>query len=375
MNTHQLSSSALAAALFLIASWEPARADGSIDAGSNSAGIVSPALDKGTTGIRAASFAPASAAYRWETFYVDDQPKPSLAAIAVDAVGSAYVIKGCAILRIAPDGKMTTIAGVAESAGSEDGVGSAARFNAPDALAVDGGSNLYVSDRKNHTIRKIDVAGVVTTLAGSPGLKGSADGAGGGARFYHPGGICLDGAGNLFVGDACNNTIRRITPGGVSSTLAGRAAPGQTRLNNSDAVVGMPDGLAMDGQGDIYYVRHLGHVIRRVTPDGTITTVGGVEEHASEAVDGPGGIARFQKPTALAIDVQGNVYVTDFGAIRKMTPDGTVSTIGGKSGAQGGEDASSRIARSASPLAVAVSSAGVLYVTCSDGVIQGTPVR
>jgi sugar lactone lactonase YvrE len=374
MKTYHLKSTGFAAALALIASWGRAQIPGSNDEADHT-GIVSAALDGGKTGIQiAGSPVQATANYRWESYFVDDQPKPGLAGVAVDAAGSVYVIKGGAILRIATDRKMSIVAGSAGDAGSEDGVGSAARFNAPDGLAIDGSSNLFVSDRKNHTIRKITAAGVVTTLAGSPGIKGSADGAAA-ARFYHPGGISLDAIGNLFVAEMCNDTIRRVTPDGIVSTVAGRAAPGQIRLCNSAAAVGMPAALAVDGGGNIYYVQRMGRVIRKLTPDGAITTVGGVEEQVSEAVDGPGGIARFQKPTGLAVDAQGDVYVTDNGAIRKMTPDGTVSTIGGKSAAQGGEDASSRIARSGNALAVAVSGTGVLYVTRRDGVIQGTPVR
>jgi len=368
LKTDQLKFSAFAAAICLIASAGRAQTAGNSEPNLVGTASANLALDTGLS-------VPATAAYLWKTIFIDDQPKSCFTGIAVDAAENVYGTKGCAIVRITPDGKLATVAGAVESAGCEDGVGSAARFNAPDALAVDGRGNLYVSDRKNHTIRKIDAAGVVTTLAGSPGLKGSADGAGSDARFYHPRGIGLDSLGNLFVGDVCNNTIRRINPAGVVGTLAGPTAPGQTRLNNSDTAVGAADGFAVDGGGNIYYVRHMGHAIRKVALDGTITTVAGVDEQASEAVDGPRDIARFQRPMGLAIDAQGNVYVTDLHSIRKMSPDGTVSTIGGKSDNLGREDSRDHVTRFNRPLGVAVSSAGIVYISCRDSIIQGTPVR
>src|SRR5204862_7823763 len=103
--------------------------------------------------------------------------------------------------------------------GNVDGIGSAARFNQPGAVAVDSAGNVYVADTQNHTIRKITPGGVVTTLAGSAGQDGSKDGNGSAAQFSLPKGVAVDGAGNVYVGDQCNNTIRKVTPGGAVTTL------------------------------------------------------------------------------------------------------------------------------------------------------------
>ena len=117
-----------------------------------------------------------------------------------------------------------TLAGPAEQgAGAIDGQGNSARFNAPDLLAVDGSGNVYVADSGNHTIRKITPLGVVTTLAGKAGSAGSADGRGAAARFNAPSGVALDGAGNLYVSDYGDHTIRKITPQGDVTTFAGSA--------------------------------------------------------------------------------------------------------------------------------------------------------
>jgi hypothetical protein len=127
------------------------------------------------------------------------------------------------IRKISPTGTVTTVAGTAGVYGSADGTGGGAQFFDPFGVAVDGSGNLYVADTFNNTVRKISASGVVATLAGTPGISGSADGSGAAGRFSNPYGIAVDGAGNLYVADTGNHTVRKITPGGVVTTFAGAA--------------------------------------------------------------------------------------------------------------------------------------------------------
>jgi hypothetical protein len=134
--------------------------------------------------------------------------------VAVDGAGNVYVadVQNHTIRKITPAGVVTTLAGRAGQRGSADGTGSAARFFYPSGVAVDGAGNVYVADLYNHTIRKITPAGVVTTLAGSAGQRSSEDGTGSAARFHYPSGVAVDGAGNVYVADERNNKIRKGVP-------------------------------------------------------------------------------------------------------------------------------------------------------------------
>ena len=144
--------------------------------------------------------------------------------MAVDSAGNVYVADtdNHTIRKITPSRVVRTLAGLAGSHGSADGTGSAARFNFPLGVAVDSAGNVYVADTDNYTIRKITPSGVVRTLAGLAGT-GSADGTGSAARFNFPQGVAVDSAGNVYVADTSNHTIRKITPSGVVSTFAGLA--------------------------------------------------------------------------------------------------------------------------------------------------------
>src|SRR5262249_28768059 len=144
---------------------------------------------------------------------------------------------------------------------------SAARFTSPSEVGVDSANNLYVADTGNHTIRKITPAGVVSTFAGSPGMPGSVDGTGAAARFNAPIGVSLDGAGNLYVSDSDNNTIRKITPAAVVTTLAGKAGEaGSVDGTGSNARFNGPRGVAVNSVGNIYVADTFNNTIRKITP-------------------------------------------------------------------------------------------------------------
>jgi sugar lactone lactonase YvrE len=173
-------------------------------------------------------------------------------------------------------GTLAVFAGVPDGIGSADGTGAAARFNYPQGVTADGSGNVYVADSNNFTIRKITPAGVVTTLAGAAGASGSVDGAGAAARFNRPSGLAVDGSGNVYVADTYNHTIRKITPAGVVSTLAGTAlAYGSADGTGAAARFFYPQGVAADGSGNVYVADSNNLTIRKITPAGVVTTLAG----------------------------------------------------------------------------------------------------
>jgi streptogramin lyase len=177
---------------------------------------------------------------------------------------------------------------------------------------VDRVGNIYVADHENSTIRKVSPTGVVTTLAGrASGFVGSADGRGGDARFHHPSGVAVDSTGNVYVADTGNSTIRRITPSGVASTLAGVAGNrGSADGPASTARFGDPLGVAVDGTGNVYVTDRYNPTIRKIVPGGVVSTLAGLAgSYGSD--DGTGSAARFLYPTGVSADNAGNIYVAD----------------------------------------------------------------
>ena len=286
----------------------------------------------------------------------------------------------------------TTIAGRAGSSGSADGPNSAARFNSPDGMALDSAGNLYVADYNNSTIRKVTPAGVVTTLAGRAGSRGSTDGPNSAARFNQPSAVVVDSAGNVYVADWGNSTIRKVTPGGVVTTLAGRAGSFGTNDGTASAArFNYPEGVAVDNAGNLYVADTDNCTIRKVTPVGTdwvVTTLaglGGADASGNPlhpgSANGTNSAARFYAPCGVAVDSASNLYVADCynGTIRKMTPVGTnwmVTTLAGKAGSTGSADGTNSAARFINPWGVAMDSAGNLFVTdnYNHSVRKMTPV-
>jgi sugar lactone lactonase YvrE len=250
------------------------------------------------------------------------------------------------------------------SHGTADGVAGQARFSAPFGLAVSASGTVYVADTANNTLRQITTNGVVTTLAGLAGQPGAADGTGDAARFRNPWSVAVDGAGNVLVADMSNNTIRKISPDGVVSTLAGQAGlTGHTDGLASRARFNAPYGVAVDTAGNVYVSDSGNHAIRKITTDGTVSTLAGLPGYPG-AADGLGDIARFWNPQGLAVDATGNVYVADTGnqVIRKITPPGGVTTLAGLAGTSGTNDGAGLAARFNSPGGVTVDAAGHIYI-------------
>ena len=293
-------------------------------------------------------------------------------AVATAANGTAYLTDtGHHTIRmITSDGMVSTLAGKPGVSGSVDGTGDRARFNNPGAITVDGGGNLYVADTGNHTIRKISPAGTVSTLAGEAGVAGHSDGAGNAAHFFLPAAITLAANGDLLVADTANHLIRRITPDGLVSTFAGQAGiPGSTNGNISVALFNTPRGLAIDNGGTLYITDSANRVIREITADGNVATRAGLAGVAG-SVDGIGSAARFSNPNGIVIDVSQNIYVTDFNSrtIRKIAAsDNSVTTLAGKAGTggAGSADGSGANAQFTRPGGMAVASDGSLLVADS----------
>ena len=253
--------------------------------------------------------------------------------IAVDATGTVYVAdKMVSVIRkITPGAAVTTWVGTPQAGGSADGTGSDARFFIPGGLAVDAAGNVFVAEWVTHIIRKITPAGVVTTLAGLADTPGSTDGAGSAARFFHPRYLAVDQAGNVFVGDAVNCTVRKITPDGLVTTLAGQArVQGSLDGVGSAAQFCGPSGIAVDQAGNIYVSDEGNNTLRKITPAGVVSTLAG-SVGAVGSADGVGTAARFRSLSGLAVDAAGNIYGADENdnTIRKITPGGVVTTLAG----------------------------------------------
>lgn len=254
------------------------------------------------------------------------------AGIAVDSSGNIYVADkyNYTIRKITPAGMVTTLAGSAGNYGSADGTGSDARFYDPTSVAVDGSGNVYVADSGNHTIRKITPAGVVTTLAGTAGTGGSTDGTGSAARFRSPRGTAVDGSGNVIVADDYNDTIRKITPAGVVTTLAGSAGiRGSADGTGSDARFDSPEGVAVDGSENVYVADSANSTIRMITPAGVVTMIGGAAGVFGGA-DGVGTAAQFMVPLGIAVSSTGALFVADSSnriALGQTVPPGTIASL------------------------------------------------
>ncbi len=242
----------------------------------------------------------------------------------------------------------------------KDGKGIAASFYYPRGLAVDAAGTVYVADSTNHRIRKITLGGDVTTLAGS-GSAAFADGVGNLASFNAPYAVVVNAAGIVFVADRSNHRIRKITPDGKVSTFVG-GAPGYVDGKGTLAKFSSPSGIALDKNGWFWVADSGNQKIRRVSPDGNVTTLAG---SIIGAADGKGVLAQFNAPLGIAADAVGNLYVADSGnhRIRKVATDGTVSTYAGTT--LGWQDGAVAQARFSGPTAVAMGGDGSVFVADS----------
>lgn len=252
-------------------------------------------------------------------------------------------------------GVVTTLAG-SGGWGFADGTGTEAQFHRPHGLALDNSGVLYVADEYNHRIRKISPAGEVTTLAGSG--RGYADGASTAARFDFPRSVAVHASGTVYVADTDNHRIRKISPSGEVTTFAG-STEGYADGTGTAAQFHSPYGIAVDLSGTIYVADRGNDRIRKISSIGEVTTFAGSGESA--IVDGTGTAAQFHQLSSIALDYSGSVYVGDLNSIRKITPSGVVTTLAGSTfGFADGSGAAAKFR--GSPGGIAVDSNGTIYV-------------
>jgi RHS repeat-associated protein len=284
--------------------------------------------------------------------------------IVADGSGNMYISDaGNNVIRkmVVSSGIVTTFAG-SGTAGSTNGTGTAASFNHPAGLSMDASGNVYVADEHNHLIRKISPAGVVTTLAGTAGTSGFTNGTGTAATFFDPYGVAADGSGNLYVADYGNNAIRKIVIStAVVTTFAGSGSVGSTNGTGTAATFNHPSGVATDASGNVYVADQTNNMIRKISTAAVVTTLAG--SNTAGFGNGTGTAATFDAPSAVAVDPSGNVYVADRinNAIRAITPAGIVSTLSG-GGTAGSTDGTGGVALFANPYALTADKSGNLDV-------------
>jgi sugar lactone lactonase YvrE len=289
------------------------------------------------------------------------------AAMVADGHGNVFVADPAhhVIRRVDSSSMVTTFAGGGGS-GSADGLGAAARFNTPCGLSIDRSGNLFVADKGNHTIRMINPAGQVTTIAGMTGYSGYLDGPAGSARFSSPSAVAVDSSGVVYVADTGNRIIRSISPIDGVSTHAGSGSNGSMDGPNLAASFRNPNGIAVDHRGCVF-VADAGDCIRKISIDRVVTTFAGSPGNKG-SIDGFGTSARFGGggltfSSGLSTDAFGNLFFADTNnhTIRMVNKEGNVTTVGGLSGMQGYQLGFGIDSRFYNPLTVAVSSSGVLY--------------
>jgi hypothetical protein len=282
--------------------------------------------------------------------------------LVLDTLGNVYVADASnyRIRKITPQGVVTTIAGSGVS-GAADGTGIAANFGTMLGIAIDKTNTfLYVADLGNHNIRKVSLTGTVTTLAGG-GWYGFIDGPANVAKFHLPMGVAVDGANNVYVADAGNNSIRLISSAGVVSTVAGDGTAGFVNGTGSAARFNNPIKIKIKSTGELVVLDGGNHSVRIINAGGVVSTLSGTG--IAGYANGASGTAQFNAPAGLCLDHFDNIYVGDQlnQRIRKISTSGVVSTVAG-TGVSGYLDGSSLVAKFQNPCGLDINSSGVIYV-------------
>jgi serine/threonine-protein kinase len=288
--------------------------------------------------------------------------------VAIDSSGNVYIADTTnrRIRLLNTSAYLSTFAGTS-TGGFTNGTGTSAKFSSPIRIAIDSSSNLFVVDNGNNAIRKITSAAAVTTFAGiSTGIAGFTNGAASSAQFNNPKGLTIDSLGNVYVADASNNVIRKITSAGTVSTYAGSSSGTAGFIDGNSittAQFNYPKDIAIDSSNNLYIADANNNVIRKISSSGLVSTFAGSLSGLAGFMNGTGTATQFSYPSGIGIDSSGNLFVADSNnnAIRKITPAGTVSTYAG-TGVMGYNDGSATGAQFSGPTDVKLDASGYVYV-------------
>ncbi len=290
--------------------------------------------------------------------------------VAIDATGNIYVSDygNSRIRKISTSGIITTIAGTGTAGYNGDWIQATdAQISNCDGITLDNLGNLYISDDYNNRIRKVNSAGIITTIAGTGEAGNSGDnGPATAAKFSSPHGIAVDNSGNVYFADYPNNCVRKVNTAGIITTIAGQGTSGTGDNGLATAAkLSAPYGIAIDGSGNLYIAEYLGSRIRKINSAGIITTIAGTGTHGYSGDNGPATAAQFRSPTGIAVYRNGNLYTCDAydNRVRRITGSGIITTISGTgTGGYNGDNISASSAELHGPMGIALDAAGDIYI-------------